>query len=100
MFSSLFFVWYLFEKNPFESPTINNFEKMNEIFTLFNNYGLMMFSDFNADPVTKYKVGFYFIYYIAFTGVINVLLVFRDLLKAVIPKIQKRLFKGKLDNYF
>lgn len=53
---------------------------MNEMFTLFVNYGLIIFSDFVGDPETRYQVGFYFIFYVGFVGFINVMLVFIDLI--------------------
>ena len=50
------------------------------MFTLFVNYGLIIFSDFVGDPETRYQVGFYFIFYVGFVGFINVMLVFIDLI--------------------
>ena len=72
---------------------------MNEISTLFINYGLIIFSDFVGDPETRYKVGFYFIYYVGFVGLINIILVFIDLIIETIPKFRRWMFKDKLKEY-
>ena len=78
-FSSVFMNMYLFNNNPYKLNMLNNFEKLNEIYTLLLSYTLIVFSNFVHDPEAKYTLGWWFIGSLMLNGCINISIITYDL---------------------
>ena len=48
---------YLLQVKPLETPFAHRVEVFNEVTIVVLIYGLMMFTDFVDDPVTRYRIG-------------------------------------------
>ena len=84
IFSSLFMIKFLFDYKPMNSRLLNGFEIVNETFTLFITYFMFLFTDFILDVEYRYKLGYRFIAFISFIFLVNVSLVFNDMVRSSI----------------
>jgi hypothetical protein len=80
LFGSLIMIKFFYDYKPYESPLLNRFEKVNEIFTLFINYGLFIFTEFVPDVEVRYKMGFYYINLVSLVFAFNISLIAFDII--------------------
>lgn len=79
IFSSLFMNMYLFNNNPYKISILNNFEKMNEVYTLFLSYTIVINSNFVHEPEAKYTMGWWFTCSLLLNGCLNISLISYDM---------------------
>ena len=80
-FGSLAMIKFYFDYTPYESPLLNRFEKVNEIFTLFISYYLFIFTEFVPDVEVRYKMGFYYINLVSLVFAFNISLIAYDIIQ-------------------
>ena len=54
IYSSLWIIKFYFKRKPMKTPTLNKIEILNEIFYLFCNYFMIIFTDFIPDVEFRY----------------------------------------------
>lgn len=81
LFGSLGMIKFFFDYTPYESPLLNRFEKVNEIFTLFINYYLFIFTEFVPDVQVRYTMGFYYINLVGLIFAFNISLIAFDIIQ-------------------
>lgn len=72
IYSSLWIIKFYYKKKPMVSPMLNKIELINEIFQLFANYFMFLFTEFIGNVETWYSVGMWLIAYISLVFLINV----------------------------
>lgn len=58
MLVSIFLIIYVGFIKPFKIPFMNKLELFNEVTILVITYHLLLFTNFNPDPITQYYVGY------------------------------------------
>ena len=89
VFASLLMLGFFINMRPMEERLQNRIETANEVFTLFSNYFMIMFTDFIPDLEYRYSLGFKAIAIILIVVGLNILLVFYDLGSGVILEAKK-----------
>ena len=77
----------------------NKIETLNETFTLFSNYAMLLFTDFIQDLEFRYQLGFRAIGIILTVVALNIMLVFYDLASALHLKFKAFKFKRAWKKY-
>ena len=99
VFTSMFIIKFFVDEKPMEKRLQNKIELMNETFTLFSNYFMILFTDLIPSIEVRYMLGFRAIAIILIVVAINILLVFYDLGSGVILEIRKARAKRAWDKY-
>lgn len=71
IYSSLWIIKFYFNKMPMLTRSLNKIELLNEIFQLFSNYFMFLFTEFIGDMEARYEIGYAFIGYVSFVFVVN-----------------------------
>ena len=90
---------FLFDYKPMNSRLLNGFEIVNETFTLFITYFMFLFTDFILDVEYRYKLGYRFIAFISFIFLVNVSLVFYDMVRSSIIQGKRKKYQKRWDDY-
>ena len=67
---------YYFTVMPLKNGLTNAVQIFNEVIVIVSVWFIFNFTNFVADPLERYKLGWYFLYFIAFNVVINVAVLF------------------------
>ena len=99
VFASIFIIKFFVDEKPMEQRLQNKIEQLNESFTLFSNYFMILFTDLIPNIELRYNIGFKAIAIILIVVALNILLVFYDLGSGVILEIRKAKTKRAWDKY-
>ena len=79
IYTSLFIIRFYFDKKPMLTSTLNKIELLNEIFQLFSNYFMFLFTDFIGDVEFRYQIGYWFIGYVSLVFLVNLSIIVADM---------------------
>jgi hypothetical protein len=80
---------YIVEFQPFEKQLINYLEIFNELCILAVAYHLLLFTDFVSDLDIQYNAGWSIVLLTALNIVVNMIVIFIELIKLLIPVISR-----------
>ena len=90
---------FLFDYKPLNSPLLNRFEIINEIFTLFITYFMFLFTDFIPDVEYRNKLGYKFIALVSLIFFVNVLLVFVDITRSTKIESKRKIYTKEWEDF-
>jgi hypothetical protein len=86
--SSLYLIYFYVGYFPFQDLSSNRLELFNEMFNLYSNYSLIVFTDFVPDVELRYKMGFKFVAMVIVVFLVNVGQVFYQLIYQIFQSIK------------
>jgi hypothetical protein len=95
IYSSLYIIRFYFNKKPMLTPSLNKIELLNEIFQLFSNYFMFLFTDFIGDVEFRYQIGYSFIGYVSIVFLINLSIIVGDMFTDIRHKSNKKKYTQK-----
>ena len=90
IFIPLFSIGYLINNKPMNSKLLNFMEIMNEFLILCCGYFIMFFTQWICDPNLRYNIGFIYIPILASVLLVNFILIFYEMSRAMKKANRKR----------
>ena len=100
IYSSLYIIRFYFDKKPMLTPTLNKIELLNEIFQLFSNYFMFLFTDFIGDVEFRYQIGYSFIGYVSMVFLINLSIIVADMFTDIRLKSNQKAHDKKWKEFY